>query len=561
MPEASDGSRLWRSVWTLVAAGSATAFLVLSVLAARMETPTIDEFAHVPSGVLGLTQQRYDLYSRNPPLLKMAMAAPVLLAGAVVPDVTGPDDAWRPWRYGRTFMAANADRYFTLFWLARLVPILCGLLTGVVIFAWARELFGLRSAAVTASMFYLNPNVLAHSHLATVDAGSMLTIVLSIYGLHRAYRRPAGWRVGGAGAVWGLALLTKFTAVLLFPVLILGILIHRRRAWVISARDVAVLAGSAWLVVNLGMGFQGSFRPLSSYRLISDFGSAVQQTLPADWPVPLPAEWVKGFDLQKLEAEEGEAGNYRFYLFGEWSARGWWYYDLVAMVAKNPLPLVLLIAVCPWFWARSSIARSTLWEVVLPVLVLVGSMMLFNRLNVGVRYLLPALPFLLLLTSIIWRGRERWQARAAVAVLACHAAVALWVFPAYLSYFNVAAGGTRSGYRVLLDSNMDWGQDLYRLPGTLAKLGYAGRIGLLYLGHVDPALYGIQYDLLPDHPAEGVFAVSVQYLEGGSYVATSPDGEMVSIEGGQAAWLRDHEPVARAGSMWIFDTRGRLRSR
>jgi len=71
-------------------------------------------------------------------------------------------------------------------------------------------------------------------------------------------------------------------------------------------------------------------------------------------------------------------------------------------------------------------------------------------------------------------------------------------------------------------------------------------------------LYGIDYDIAPSRPTEGVFAVSVQYLMGGSYVATTPDWAFTTVEPGHAAWLRNYEPVARAGSIWLFDTRGRL---
>ena len=545
----------WRP-WQLVAIMSAGMFVILAVMAARVETPTVDEFAHLPAGCVYWTQGRLDLYAKNPPLVKMAMALPVVAAGAVVPALQRPPDAWTPWLYGYDFLVANEARYLSLFWLARLVPVLFVVLTGWLLYLWVRQLFGVPAASITAALFFLNPNVLAHGHLATVDAGGMFAIFLASYALHRAYRRPTGIRLALAGAAFGMALLAKFSAVLLLPVIVVIVFVQRWRMWRRVAIDSLCLFTAAWLVLNVGMGFRGSFTRLGEFKLVSSFGATLQSALPASLPILLPADWVGGFDQQKLDTEQGEFGNY---LFGEWSERGWWYYNLVAFVVKNPLPLLGLMLVSPWFWRPSKQGRGALLEIALPLMVFLGGMMAFNRLNIGVRYLLPLFPFVFVLTAATWAHRSRWRAWLAGVVLFAHVVIAIVVFPDYLSYFNLAAGGPAGGHRVLLDSNLDWGQDLYRLPSALRELGVTGKIGLLYFGHVHPRLYGIDYELAPSSPAEGVFAISLQYLMGGSYVATTPDWAFSVVESSHAAWLRDYEPVAKAGSIWIFDTRGKLK--
>jgi 4-amino-4-deoxy-L-arabinose transferase-like glycosyltransferase len=534
---------------------SAALFVVLAIMAARVETPTVDEFAHLPAGCAYWTQGRFDLYAKNPPLVKMVMALPVVAAGAVVPTLHRPMDAWTPWLYGNDFLVANEARYLSLFWLARIVPVLFVVLTGWLLYVWVRQLFGVPAASITAALFFVNPNVLAHGHLATVDAGSMFAIFLASYALHWAYRRPTGIRLALTGAAFGVALLAKFSAVLLLPVIVVIVVVQRSRIWRRVALDGLCLFAAAWLVLNLGMGFRGSFTRLGDFKPVSSFGATLQSALPASLPIPLPAEWVSGFDQQKLDAEQGEFGNY---LFGEWSERGWWYYNLVAFVVKNPLPLLALMLASLWFWRRAPHRRGAVLEIALPLIVFLGGMMAFNRLNIGVRYLLPLFPFVFLLTAATWAHRSRWRAWLAGAVLFAHVVIAILVFPDYLSYFNLAAGGPAGGYKVLLDSNLDWGQDLYRLPSALRELGVTGKIGLLYFGHVHPRLYGIDYQLAPSSPAEGVFAISLQYLMGGSYVATTPDWAFSVVEPSHAAWLRDYEPVAKAGSIWIFDTRGKL---
>jgi hypothetical protein len=116
-------------------------------------------------------------------------------------------------------------------------------------------------------------------------------------------------------------------------------------------------------------------------------------------------------------------------------------------------------------------------------------------------------------------------------------------------------GGPGQGHYVLLDSNLDWGQDLYRVPQALAEIDYRGPVGMLYFGHVPPSMYGIDYYLPPPEPTEGVFAVSVQLFMGGSYVVTGPDGMLYQISPQHVAWLRQFTPRAKAGSVWIFDAR------
>jgi len=543
--------------WAWLAILAGIAFLFLTADAARLETPTIDEFAHVPAGLAVLKHGTFDLYGKNPPLLKQTLALPLLAKGAVAPEVSVPHHGWGPWLYGQQFAASNSARYLGLFRASRAVSMILGLATAILLFVWARQLFGTRSACIAATLFLLNPSVLAHSHLATLDVGCTFSIFLCVFTLRWAYRAPSWTRVGLVGGVWGIALLVKFTAVLLLPAFVLMIALRRGRRWQRALAELSAIGLTAILIVNVGMGFDGSFRRLDSFSPVSAFMQRVQEIAPGGLPVPFPSAYWTGFDAQKRDTESAEFDSY---LLGEWSRSGWWYYDLVALAAKTPVPVLILLMVCPWLLRSWGSARDEWLTLLIPVGTLLFFMLFFNRLNIGVRYLLPIFPFLYLFTAALWRrnGAGRWKAwnsALAFLVLAYSAGVAAVQHPAHLAYFNLAAGGSEQGHRVLLDSNLDWGQDLYRLPAALRELGHQGEIGLLYFGHVPPELYGIQYTLVPHRPVEGVLAVSVQYLMGGSYAATDPAGRLVPVRRDHLAWLRGHTPVARAGSMWIFDTR------
>ena len=379
--------------WLPVAAG--LLFLALSIDAARLETPTVDEFAHVAAGYAYLEHGSFDLYSKNPPLSKELMALPGHLSGAVtVPEPQGNPLGWGPWQYGYRFMQANADGYFGIFWIARLVVIALGLLTGVLLFVWARQLYGEPAAAVVTTLFYLGPTVLAHGHLATTDALCTLTLFASVFFLRWAYRGErspsAGWaRIALAGAVWGLALLVKFTAILLLPAFAVLIAVYRRSRAGRGLAEFGALLACALLVVNLGMGFRGSFTQLGHFELSSGFGTGMQRALPGWLPVPLPESYVRGFDAQKRDVERGE---FPSYLFGQWSAQGWWYYDFVALAVKTPLPFLALLLACPWFVWRRRLPPEELAAVLVPLVVLVVMITIFNHLNIGIRYLLPASP-------------------------------------------------------------------------------------------------------------------------------------------------------------------------
>lgn len=574
---------------TLVALAAALAFAGLALHAAWIETPTVDEFAHLPAGCAYWRHGSFDLYAKNPPLIKLWMALPAALNRAV--DVHRPEvygASWGPWQYGIAFMNANRPRYFDVFGAGRSMIVLLTLVCGALLHRWAQRLYGPAAAAGIACLFFLNPTVLAHGRLATVDAGCMLTILLALFALRWAYRSPSvsPVRITLAGAALGAALLAKFTAILLLPVVAILCIVGRsaslengarRRAGRLlprAAGDLAILLATATFVVNAGMGFDGSFRALGDFQFESAFARRVQSSLPARLPVPLPANFLLGFDWQKLDTEQGELPGY---LLGRWRTDAW-HYNLVAFAVKTPVLLLLLIPLgAIGFW-RSGLPAFDKWTILAPLVVLGMMLSLFNRLNIGIRYLLPMLPLLLLLCGPLLRRLFEGPARPGASargdglrpagryagrlrrvgpllLLAHGILVASSVHPNHLTYFNWLAGGPSKGDRWLIDSNLDWGQDLYRVPDAVRR-HRAAFVWLLYFGHVDPALAGVAvYDIAPDIPCNGLIAVSVNYLRGMPYPIMLPNGLTAWIGPDHAAWLRDRTPIERLGSIWLYDVR------
>ena len=546
--------------WRGVAGLAAVVFLGIGFDAARLETPTVDEFAHVPSGYAVWAHGALDLYSKNPPLGKALLAAPGWLAGAAkVPAVEEPPFGWGPWQYGRRFMRANTDEYFAIFTGARSVALLATLWTAGLVFVWARRLFGECAAATSTSLFLLCPTVLAHGHLATLDMLCTAAIASVLWLLRLAIARGGALHFAATGAALGIACLVKFTGLLLIPVLALVAFLARGREAARALREIALVFGVALMVINAGMAFRGSFSPLGEYRFGSAFATAVQQALPAALPVPAPRDYVRGFDAQKRDIERGE---FESYFAGHWSREGVAYYEFAALLLKTPLPLLALLLFTPFALWRAGLPRGELALLLAPVVVLGGLLTALNQLNVGTRYLLPLYPFVFIAAGAAVAGRGGRRTLAAALLVASVALLALRVHPGYLAYFNLAAGGPDAGHRYLLDSNLDWGQDLYRLPQALETLDPEGEapLHLLYFGHVEPELYGLDFRLPLEH-APGWVAASVSYVKGFSYPAPAPNGRSVPVAPHALAWLAAEEPVAKLGSIWLYDRREATASR
>lgn len=545
------GQRRWRA---LVAAAGLV-FAALALDAARLETPTVDEFAHVAAAYALVEHGALDLYRENPPLGKALLTLPGVWREVNVPPVRERPGGWGPWEYGRRFMAANGERYLGLVSASRAVVVVLALLTAGLVFLWTGSLFGERAAALSAALFLLSPTILAHGHLATLDVACAASVFASALCLRWACAGEAPARLALAGVVWGVALLVKFSALLLLPAYA-GILCWRRgRRWGRALAELALLGAVALLVVNVGMGFRGSLTPLGDFTLVSGFGKGLGAALPDALPVPVPRDYLLGFDAQKLDVERAE---FPAYLRGSWSRQGWWYYEVVALLVKTPVPLLLLLAACPFALLRRRLPALELAWLLVPMGVLGFMLTAFNALNVGARYLLPLHPFAFVLLGALFAGQGRagrLARLAGLAALAWCAVAAVLVHPGHLGYFNLAVGGPSAGHRWLLDSNTDWGQDLYRLKPALERLDAEGPVSLLYFGHVDPGLYGIEYRLPSDTPERALVAASVSYLEGAAYPVHAPDGSRVPVRAGHLDWLLGREPVARLGSIWVFDTR------
>lgn len=556
---AADDARLPRS-WrqnraVLVLCGLMLALhAVIALDCARRMTVTHDEYWHLPVGVLNLQSGRFDQDNLNPPLVRVWAAIPVLLAGAK-PAATDPSlDATG---HGDAFLRANPREYHRLFFYGRLMIVLLSVATGVVLGVWSWEWFGGRAACLTVLLWSLSPTILANASLVTTDLGAALCYAVTLYTLAKQAEQPSWRRAVLFGICLGLAQLAKYTSLLLYPLSILlwfALRVGHRGDKTGKLRTTAVqwlvaltLSG---IVLNAGYLFRGSFANLRSYHFQSESlaGLAVHLEGLQNWPVPLPKDYLEGLDRQRRIMESAHP----VFLDGQWNTTGFPHYYLMALWYKLPHALqglVLLAGVyvaCPGREPRL-LRRQLFLLLPFATLLLIGNL---SGMQLGLRYILPVMPFLILFAgqAARWLNGRQYRFRSVVVTLfVALAFLPLRHHPHHLAFFNLLAGGPEKGMSHLLDSNIDWGQDL-RLLKEYIEEHKIRQLGLAYFGTVPPDSLGIEYEAPPAAvPAPGWYAVSVNFVMGRPHTIRMPKGVFRPVGFDEFGYFRFFKPHARIG--------------
>jgi hypothetical protein len=301
----------------------------------------------------------------------------------------------------------------------------------------------------------------------------------------------------------------------------------------------------AFLLLNLCYGYQETFEPLSSLDLRSHFMQALQRHV-GDLPMPLPRQLILGVDSLKWESEIGLPA----YLLGESYIGGRWDYFPIALACKLPIGAwCLLITAGVSFFMR----RPRLDEMILLIaLLIIGLASMFGtNLDLGVRYLLPAYPLAIVLVARLWSVGKKTSI-VATGALVLLIIESLLICPRYLTFFNALAGGPSRGWKIVNDSNFDWGQGLIDLKRWL-DANHAGKIELAYRGVVDPAVYGVDYTPFGKGSDEPFVVIGACLLDGQIQRSASTHGEIQWVQIPYYRQLQQTKPVAvPGGTMFIF---------
>ena len=515
---------------------------------------TNDELLYVSAGYRQLALGDFRLSPTHPPLAPSLAALGLL---ALQPRVPAFERGQGILEWCRQFVHVQNDAG-PLVARARVPVAVLTLLLALLLWGWARALAGPGAGLAALFLAAFHPSLVAHGHLATTDAPAAAFTLLAAWAFWWWLRAPGAGRALLAAAALGVAAATRVTAWIVLPAALVVLLAAARE----RGRPPGLGRASLGLLLALGIavpavlwgayGLHDTPWPGELMRPPRVGGGAAALLDALDAAHLVPAAYTAGLRFQLEHGREGHVG----YLLGERRRTGWWSYALVALAVKNTPGFLLALAGAAWALARHPPGDPALraacgLSATIALLVFTGVSL--GRIQIGERYLLQAYPFLILLAALALPaiGSGRWARAALLLVGLCHAAPTLAAAPAgTLAYFNALAGGHDGGDRVLLDSNLDWGQDLPRLAAWMRR-EHVGRVQLGYQGSDDPARFGIERDDLPgEHlyparppavPFAGVVVVSPNLLHG-----------LVPRLGDPYASLRQRRPDARAGVFFVY---------
>ncbi|GIW95720.1 MAG: hypothetical protein KatS3mg110_3761 [Pirellulaceae bacterium] len=481
--------------WLLL---SAHVFLLIYI--AWAHSPVLNEEEYLPAGISHWKTGIFEPSCRNPPLSRLVGALPVLLLRHTFrPETVIPDpDSNSAMFLMSEFLTDNQKQLRWLYFVGRLGCIPFSILGGVICYRWATELFGRSGGVVALLLWCVSPEILANNALIMPDNVAASLGVWAAYRFRHWLREPRWPNSLWAGVALGWTLLAKapwMVLLFLFPVLWLLSRSYRVvrpvNAFIREFGQLSLIYIVAFLLINATYGFDGSFLILGKYPFRSSILSGIprpkgEEGRPApisglgnrfvDWhlgwvPVPLPKLYVLGMDLQAVAVERRAEKNY---LFGRWNENGWWYYYFAAALVKFPLGIwgLSALAILAAIFTRSFRCgwKEELW-LLAPVLVWMLFLIGTSTISRHFRYALPVLPFLFIAISRVARPPVNKSENIlgglrmgiTMSLLSATIVSSLAVYPHSMSYFNEAVGGPNNGYKYLLGSNLDRGQDRYYL--------------------------------------------------------------------------------------------------
>lgn len=536
------------------------AHFALSLHATWRKSATLDEIAHVTGGVAYNRLHDFRIHPENGVVPQRWQALPSSLTASFEPDF----DSWA-WRHGVTYLVAHRFFYGSenspefLLRSARAMNALWGVALLCLIATLAWRWAGPNLAVGLTVLGAFSPTLLAHAGLATSDLAMTVMFCAATLAFWQHLHDSRKRMLALSALTFGLACVTKFSAVLLLPVFVLLAAVR----WVVefrrstevgatkprtgSVRSMMISAlvhvGSAVVIIWAAYGFRyAAFAPglpgetfiLPWEQLLPNapVANAVLGAL-RSWQA-LPEAFLYGFGYVLAHADGRGA-----FLDGELSTQGWFeFFPRTFAYKSTPVELLLPPALLMLALAgvgRDRAADRLAMHRTTPLLVLLGVYWTFSvtsHLNIGHRHILPTYPALLLLAAAAVplaiervRGWSKWTAVIPVGAMALQLHSAASIHPHHLAYFNAPSGGPERGYRRLVDSSLDWGQDLPVLADWLRANTHPGEpTYLAYFGSGEPAHYGINATLLPRFPAfqqrrpwhaltSGLYAISATQLQ------------------------------------------------
>lgn len=487
-------------------------FATLSLLESFRQSATADEVSFIPAGISYVQTRDVRMNPENPPLIKY-------LSGLSVQASSHPvlDQAWETWHSGDQWNFGRQLLYFTdknnpdkiLFW-GRLPILIIAIALGLLIFFWAKSMYGPVVGLAALAFYSLDPTMIAYSHLVTFDLPMAAFVTAAVYCLWLAYKNYSIWKYILAGFFLGLALTSKVSA-LSFVVLISIFIIPA--AMKIKNRDQRI----RFYLSKIGLVYAATFITIWFIYFVILGGKVWHQA------GLLPNAFIRTLDLGIFHIYPAAKP---MYLFGQLSDRGQSWYFPGSLLAKCTLIFLISVIAGLIYAAKKKTYRlsNTVVFLVIPVVFIMG-LAINTQFSIGMRSIFIIFPVLFILAgymvSIVLKHSRKAHSWVFLALIYYSFTLAS-AFPNYLAYSNELFGGRNHSYKYLADSNLDWGQGLKELK-IYTESHNITRMPIMYFGEIPPSYYGFKtlsfgsgtYNLSPDWLKQkipkngGWFALSV----------------------------------------------------
>jgi len=567
---------------------------ILEITSALSESQTMDEAVHLAAGYSYLRTGDFRMNPEHPPLLKYLSALPLLFLDLHHPTYYKSWAQADKWQFASDFLYHNKVPADIILILSRIPIMLLGLLAAYYVFKWTRELFGLYGGLFAVLLFAFSPNILAHSRYVTTDLPVTLGILICIYYFGKYLEKPNVKNLVIVAIIFGVAQVTKFSAIIILPILIILYLIKWWQTKKLNnpfsfknfLKTFIFILLIAYIIIFITYGFEIK-KPLDDPDIVKLYEKRSEKVESGEWQnsgflpnailantdrnkksgqiiywiaenIPVPSlSYLKGI----VQLASHNYFGHQAYLNGHYSNFGWWYYFPLAYLVKSTIAEIILLVILIIFFIKdvfSNIKLNGFYNyfklrpfyyyllIIPPLIYFLWS--LTSHLNLGVRHILPIYPFIIILSGyLIMINIKRFNKLfkiLLIILLLFHITSSILIYPHFLAYFNEAVGGSENGPKYLIDSNIDWGQDLKNLEVYLKKnkiqslcLSYFGTASTSYYLKMNTGKISEIPEFESSRP-DCLVAVSVSNLFN---------------KEGNYRWLTKYEQIANIGySIYIF---------
>lgn len=549
----------------------------LMIFSTQQDSLIIDEKVHIPAGYLHVWEGDYRFNTEHPPLLNdfAGLAAKIAQPNLPVRPLSTFKSGGDQWEYGDLFFYESQNNVEKIIFWARLPFILLTLALIYLVFLWARTLFGPKAGLMAAALVGFSPNILAHGRLATTDLGLVFFFVLACWLLRKYYIKPTWANAALLGMGLGLAMVAKFSALILLPIILLGLIFLWFSKIDNSSEPLALRWHGQAFLKYFGQLFIILIVPIIiiwityAFSMRSNLGNLPPVYISSEtlgyskihgafsqWLIVPVDKFIQGVEI----LSDHNTGGHWTYLNGQVDYRGWWYYFPYVLIYKLPLTALILVALAMVLFCYyrkgkvfggppSPIGGFEEFFIIFPPLLFLGASIL-SSIDLGIRHILPILPFLYIFVSRLVLMKDLLLKRVVIAVVIAHILIGIFAFPNYIAYFNQLAGGAKGGINHLVDSNLDWNQNIIRFGKYAQENNIKQVYGLCWDAYAF-SYYGVESELLPNTPPpvgeQRAVVICAQQL-------------LVTPEGFDISWVTDpptggppDDIVANGVYIWRFD--------